>query len=107
MPGAIDKAMSVNTMQMAAGVRDNDDLAAPDANITGGGDIGGLLQALSSGQLGAEQLLQLLALMSQGGQGPGAGMPGPAPAPMGPPPMGPGAGGPIGPGGPIDEALLG
>ena len=93
MPGPIDKALSGNTLAMSAGVRDQAGMPAPDAGLSGG--AGDIIAALMNGQVGAEQLLQLLMLLSAGGEGLGQG-PAPAPGPaQGPPGMGP-----MGPAGP-------
>jgi hypothetical protein len=96
MPGPIDKALSPQTMQYAGEYR-NTDGARPGPGIAGA-DMSDVLRDLGTGQLGAEQLMQLLLLLSQGGMGAG---------PEGPAPMGP-QGAPAGPTGPspIDQALF-
>jgi hypothetical protein len=72
----IDRAISGRTAQMTAGERS---LGLPVPEALGGGmGAEGLLGLLANGQLGAGQLLELLALLS--GLGPGLGQAGPGPA---------------------------
>lgn len=51
------------------------DGAIPGAGADAGGGLGDLLTALKSGQISAERLMQLLALLAGAGQAPGGMMP--------------------------------
>lgn len=91
MAGNIDLALSGGALQGASTGRAVQGAPAPDASI-GGGGAGDILAALASGQISAEQLLALLAMLSGLGPGglPGVGGPGPLPEGVGP--AGPGGG---------------